>query len=371
MYGTRPSLDHLDRMTDHVGLFQHAVMDVPNLREGYCLDDNARALMLMTHLAEQRLADKDCERRESIFAAFVENAWNRDAGRFRNFMAHGGRWLDLQGSEDSHGRTLLALARASAFGSTPDRRVWADSLFNEAARAAADFTSPRACAHALSALAFYDRRTPGLQETRRRIAGLAGRLDRWLDAASSRDWVWFEDSLAYENAVLPAALINAGVASKNGAMIERAVEALNWLSGMQTSEEGWFRPVGTESFGRKREASSYFDQQPIEAYATIAAYQAAFAATRDRRWVAAAEAVFKWFEGWNDIGASVYDVAAGACHDGVHRDRLNANKGAESCLCALMAHLIVRAMRESSADIDEPAGDTPSKRAPLARTARV
>lgn len=367
---SRPSLDHLDRMTDRVGLFQHAHLDAPDPREGYCVDDNARALLLMTHLAEQDLADEALSARESVYAAFVERAWNPDVGRFRNFMSYGGRWLETCGSEDSHGRTLLALARARVFASTPDRRAWAEELFHEAMPAADDFTSPRACAHALNAAVFYDRHALS-RENARRIARLAARLSDLFDATASPDWLWFERSLAYENAVLPAALINAGVALGNGVMIDKALAALDWLAGMQTSDEGWFRPVGTESFGCEKRLTSHFDQQPIEGYAMIAAFEAALLATDDRRWLHAAEVVFKWFEGWNDIGARVYNTETGACHDGVHRDRLNANKGAESSLCALMAQLHIRAMRASAAPVKTPSGQSDSNRAQLARMARV
>ena len=367
----RPSLAHLERMTDHVGLLQHAVMDAPNFQEGYCIDDNARALMLVTQFAEHGLHDEDCARLESLYAEFVQSAWNPTVGRFRNFMSFGGAWLEAQGSEDSHGRTLAALARACVFGSTSDRRAWAESLFHKAAPAADLLAAPRACAHALNALTFYDRHLPGRRDVRRRIERLANRLQRRLVAAASSDWRWFEDSLSYENAILPTALINAGVCLEKRVMLDNAIDSLEWLARMQATEDGWFRPVGTGSFGCAKRIPSHFDQQPIEAYAMIAAYEAARAATGDRRWIGAAETVFKWFDGWNDIGLPVYDAETGACHDGVHQDRLNANKGAESCLCALMAHLHIRAMRASAAPAKAPAAQSESKHAQLARTARV
>jgi hypothetical protein len=152
-------------------------------------------------------------------------------------------------------------------------------------------------------------------------------------------------------------------------MVDNAVDTLEWLARMQTSEDGWFRPVGTESFGATKRLPSHFDQQPIEAYSMIAAYDAAFAATRNRRWLSAAESVFRWFEGWNDIGAPAYNAEIGACHDGMHPDRLNQNKGAESCLCALMAHLHVRAMRKARNAADGIEKPTVSSRAHLVRTA--
>ncbi len=345
----RPSLDHLERMTDHVGLLQHAVGNAPNFKEGYCVDDNARALMLTAQFAEQNLHGETCARLESIYADFVQSAWNPKLGRFRNFLSYEGAWLDEQGSEDSQGRTLAALARACVFGSTPERRAWAGALFHEAAPAANSFTSPRACAQALNALIYYDRHYPSRRGTRARIERLANRLEKRLGAGASSDWRWFEAALAYENAVLPAALINAGAYLGKRVLLDNAIDSLEWLTRMQASEDGWFRPVGTESFGCSKRLPSHFDQQPIEAYAMIAAYEAAYSATGDRKWVGAAETVFRWFDGWNDVGLPVYDAETGACHDGVHRDRLNANKGAESCLCALMAHLHVRAMRKSAA----------------------
>ncbi|MEX0645828.1 MAG: glycosyltransferase family 4 protein, partial [Parvularculaceae bacterium] len=182
---TRPSLAYLERMTDHVGLLQHAVIDVPNRQEGYCIDDNARALMLMTQFSEQGLADESCIRLESIYAAFVQSAWNPEIGRFRNFMSYGGEWLEEQGSEDSQGRTLVALSLARVFGSTPDRRIWADNLFHEASPAAGAFAAPRARAQALNALVFYDQNAPGRRGMRRRIERLANELQPRLPETAS------------------------------------------------------------------------------------------------------------------------------------------------------------------------------------------
>lgn len=340
-----PSLAYLEQMTDNVGVIQHARHDVAHRDEGYCLDDNARALLALTYLEEFGVEVEAAARLEPIYASFINGAWNGERRRFRNFMGFDRRWLDEAGSEDSQGRTLHALARARRFGTTPGRRAWADWLFFEALPMTAEFQSPRAVAHAINALVEIDDAAPGRPDIRRKLSELAGWLRSLLLANASPDWYWFEEALAYENALLPAALIAAGVALGDPALRDDGLAALRWIDSLQTAEEGWFRPVGSESFGGKRALPSHFDQQPIEAYATIAACRVAAKAVGGGVWPARAAAVAQWFFGRNDVRAAVYDEGVGACYDGLHRDRPNRNMGAEACLSALMAITLANEMQ--------------------------
>ncbi len=337
----RAPLAYLQQMTDEVGILQHATMDIPNRHEGYCIDDNARALLAMTQLSEAGRASPVSVRFETIYASFVNGAWNAGNGRFRNFMSFDRRFLDDAGSEDSHGRTMHALAHARQHATSADHRAWADWMFFEALPASDDFVSPRAIAHGVNALCAVDAAAPGRAAVRDRIKSHAHTLHGLLKMYASPDWFWFEDVLAYENALLPSALMSAGRRLGDDQMCEDAVSALTWLSCMQTSEDGWFRPVGTQSYGVSRTLPRRFDQQPIEAYATIAAYGVAAEVDPASGWAAKARGVLRWFEGHNDLGRRLYDPANGSCCDGLHADRENRNKGAESALAALMSYTMV------------------------------
>jgi glycosyltransferase involved in cell wall biosynthesis len=326
--------DHLLSMCDDTGLFQHAVHSVADRRHGYCVDDNARALLLACRLAdpdEKPLPDALIGR----FASFVQHAWNPDTKRFRNFMSFDRRWLEEQGSEDSHGRTVWALGECARSDSSPHRRRWATGLFRDALSFVEDFSSPRAWAFTLLGLDAYLTGAPSDWRADRLRLLLADRLMALLARFEGSDWVWFEEGLAYDNARLPEALILTGLAVEAPAYLEAGLRTLRWLAGVQTTPTGLFRPVGTESFFDRRQTPRAFDQQPVEAAAAISGYLAAARAEGGEAWPAEADRAFAWFLGGNDLAAMLVDPDTGGCRDGLHPDRANENQGAESVLSYL------------------------------------
>lgn len=334
-------------MCDDTGLFQHAVHSVPDRNHGYCIDDNARAMILagqLNALGETPLPDVLATR----FASFVQHAWNPDVARFRNFMSFDRRWLEPQGSEDSHGRTLWALGEAALSDASPARRAWAADLFRRALPAVTDMTSPRTWAFALLGLDRYRVTRPDDAPVLRFTPVFADRLQSRLKDSATKDWPWFEDGLAYDNARLPQALIVAGEAMEDAGKLQAGLSSLRWLIDIQTTKAGHFRPVGSESFGDVRVAPRPFDQQPLEATATISACLAAFRATGDAIWRTEAERAFDWFTGRNDLGVPLVDDDSGSCRDGLHRDRANENRGAESLLAWLMSAAEMRALAGSN-----------------------
>ncbi|MDH4414943.1 MAG: glycosyltransferase family 4 protein [Rhizobium sp.] len=329
-------LGHFQAMCDDTGIVQHAVFSVPDRSHGYCVDDNARALLLSSLLSsagEVGIAD----RMTASFAAFVEHAWNPDTGRFRNFMSFDRRWLEDEGSEDSHGRTLWALGACMLFDTDVPRRRWASALFARAMSVTLTFSSPRAWAFTLLGLDAYCRTNP--QDTHGRLlrTQLAEKLMDLERRVSRGPRRWFEEGLSYENARLSQALITTGQATGVSEFVEAGVATLSWLMTQQTAPAGHFRAIGTDGFFEIGQAPRLFDQQPVEATATIAACLAAYGATSDRTWIQAANKAFSWFTGSNDHGVSLVDRETGSCRDGLHADRPNENRGAESVLCYLIS----------------------------------
>ena len=346
-------LDHFLSMCDDTGLLQHAVCSVPDRSHGYCVDDNARALLVACALnapGEERLS----ETLTSRLAAFVQHAWNSDVKRFRNFMSFDRRWLEESGSEDCHGRTLWALGECARSDANESRRQWAASLFAEALSATKSFSSPRAWAFALLGLdaycatVSYDSQACELRHL------FADRLIALLSSVETNDWVWFEEGLAYDNARLPQALIATGVTLDAPAYIAAGLRSLNWLMTLQMSQGGVFRPVGSDSFGGKRERPRAYDQQPLEATATISACLTAWRADGDIKWRADAERTFAWFLGRNDLSLPLVDLETGSCRDGLHPDRANQNRGGESVVSYLLSLAEIRQLARMSADRTKP-----------------
>jgi hypothetical protein len=272
----------------------------------------------------------------SCFAAFVQHAWNADHKHFRNFMGFDRRWLEEKGSEDSHGRTLWALGECARSDTSGSRRNWAVSLFAEALPIVETFRSPRAWAFALIGLDSYCAVRPEDTVARRMRVVLADRLMDIFARVETDDWVWFEEGLSYDNARLSQALIVTGRASGISAYVHAGIRTLRWLMKQQTAPEGHFRPIGTDGFGEVRKQPHQFDQQPLEAAATMSACFAAWQADHATEWEAGARNAFEWFLGSNDLSSPLVDLDLGGCRDGLHRLRANENMGGESVISYLL-----------------------------------
>lgn len=346
-------IGHFLSMCDDTGLFQHAVYSVPDRSHGYCVDDNARALLLACALnnpGEQRLPEVLTAR----FAAFVQHAWNPDIRRFRNFMGFNRAWLEASGSEDSHARTLWALGECARSDSSPSRRRWAASLFAEALPSAEAFRSPRACAFTLLGLDAYCAAAANDLHARDVRSVLADRLMTGLAAVETPGWVWFEEGMAYDNARIPQALLVTGMATRTPGYIDAGLRSLRWLMTQQTAPAGHFRPIGTAGFGEQRQHPRPFDQQPVEAAAMISACIAAWRTDGDTEWKAAATRAFAWFLGSNDLSVALVDPETGSCRDGLHPDRANENRGGESVVSYLLGLAEIRQLARVNVGLTKP-----------------
>ena len=335
-------LDHLRRMTDDTGMLQHALFTLPNYREGYTVDDNARALMVSV-LADE-LGHSEGAEIVSRYLAFICYAFNGETKRFRNFMDYQRNWLEASGSDDSHGRTLWALGTLLGRSNTPGLQSMAGRLFEQALPAILTTTSPRAWAFALIGIHEYLRRYAGDRRASQVREELAGRLLALYQANRADEWRWFEESLSYCNAALPHAVLMCGQSIPNSTMTDAALESLTWLANLQRDKTngGHFVPIGSNGFYKRGGVRARFDQQPVEAQAMVSACLEAHRITGDKNWYKEARRAFDWFLGRNDLNLPIYDPTTGGCRDGLHADRANENQGAESSLAFIQAVLELR-----------------------------
>ncbi|MGP8248221.1 MAG: glycosyltransferase [Bryobacteraceae bacterium] len=347
-------LNHLLRMTDSTGVFQHAIFSVPNFSEGYCTDDNARAFVLAVLLGELGEDPEGVRGVATTCAAFLHHAFDSQTNRFHNHLSFDRRWLDNQGSEDCQGRALWALG--VGVGRSPFRsfQMMAGQLFALALPALTEFTSPRAWAFGLIGIHEYLLRLRGDSLVNQTRETLTSRLMDLLQRNRKPDWCWFEEELSYDNAKLAHALILSGRATGQPAVFESGLDALRWLNELQISEKGHFRPIGSNGFYRRGGTRANFDQQPIEAHAMVSACLEAYRATSDVWWYEQAQRAFDWFIGWNDLGLELYSPDSGACGDGLHVDRVNRNEGAESTLAFLLSLAEMRLAQNMLTSFKEP-----------------
>ncbi len=340
-------LDHLIRMTDSAGLLHHAIGSIPNYNEGYCTDDNARALILIVLLEEVYSDIAKIQELSGRYSAFVNYAFNREKKLFRNFMSYDRKWVESVGSADCQGRSIWSLGTCAGRSKNPNFHMWGTQLFNQIIPAAAGLSSPRAWAFSLLGINEYFKRMSGDTIASQMRDELTSRLIHLYDCVAKEEWMWCEDILSYDNGVIPRALIVSGQWTGNSKAMDIGLKSLRWLLKVQTSEGGYFRPIGSNGFYMKTGTRAKFDQQPIEAYSMLSACLEASRATDDKHWLESAKMIFEWFLGRNDLGIPLYNTQTCGCHDALHVDRLNQNQGGESTLAFLLSLAEMHIMENS------------------------
>lgn len=357
-------LSHLQTMTDDTGILQHAIWTVPRYQDGYCVDDNARALLLISLAEEAQTAPIALTQRLGTrYLAFVAHALDEANGRFRNFMSYGRVWTEARGSEDSHGRTIWSLGTTVACCPDPGRRGLARQLFECSVSTTLRFTSPRAWSYAILGIDALLRAEPRNLQAIAAERRLAENLLTLFRMQTHPGWRWFEDTLTYANARLCQALLAAGLRLNDDEMVSSALVSLDWLADRQ-DDAGLFAPVGSNGFFPKGGPMAAFDQQPIEACGMVSACLLAFRATADPKWSSRAQQAFDWFLGKNHLEVWLYDPRTGGCRDGLHEDRANENQGAESTLSFLQALFEVRQAAVQAALQTSPAVPANGGRSP-------
>ena len=347
-----PAIDlrPLRRLTDDTGMFQHALFATPDPRHGYCIDDNARALIAA--LVHARLRGYD-ERVVPLnrYLAFLTYAFNEELGQFRNFMGYDRRWLEDFGSHDSQGRTIWTLGLAVAMAPHEHVRELAQTyFFRGVEQALPQLVSIRSWAFAILGFEAYLEHDPADETIRRLRADYAQKLLDAYHASASDDWPWWESPVTYDNAKLPHAMIVAGRALGRRDMLDVGLATLRWLLEIQTGEDGRLSIIGNRGWYPKGGEKAEFDQQPLEAWAMVhaclVAAEADEEATGDESWTDAAWRCYRWFRGFNDLGVSLIDDEHGGCFDGLHSEGVNRNQGAESVLAYLLTVLELHRYQE-------------------------
>jgi hypothetical protein len=332
------SLDHIKRLTDDTGIIQHAKFGIPNLKEGYCLDDNSRAL-LMVLMAYRQKKDMLALNLAPIYLSYIHYMQNKD-GTFRNFLSFNRNFLDEVGSEDSFGRTIWALGYL-LFNAPNDAYYQTGKLvFFDASPNFEKLQSIRGIANTILGISYYIKRNPSDESMTERLRNLTNKLIKHYEDNSSAEWKWFEPLMAYDNAILPLALLHSAKRLNDEKITKIALESMNFLTGI-TLKDGYLSIIGNEKWYQKEGDRSMFAQQPVDALAMVLMYHQAFHLTRDKEYLTKLFSCFMWFMGENDLRMNLFDFETKGCCDGFEKYGVNRNQGAESSLAYLISHLIV------------------------------
>ena len=345
-------LDHVARLTDSTGIFQHATYGIPNYHEGYCLDDNARAL-LMALMAYRRMKDETALQYIPIYLAYIHYAQNED-GTFRNFMSFDRKFVDEVGSEDAFGRAIWAIGYAIAHAPKDAYFQVARMIFFKAVPQFERLQSIRSIANVILGLYHYLKSQPTDEGMVEMMHRLAFRLQQEYEAHRHDDWHWYESLLAYDNALLPLAMLRAGELLNNALFRRVGLESMSFLE-KHTMQRGHLSLVGNEGWFRRNGMFSRFDQQPVDAMATVLLFLQAYNDTGDPHYLQSVYTAFMWFLGENDLRMSLYDFETGGCCDGLEKDGVNRNQGAESTLAYLISYLAVQQTFEKP--VNRPSGN--------------
>jgi hypothetical protein len=325
-------------LTDDTGMIQHALFNIPNRKEGYCIDDNARALLLAV-LACKEKKNPAVMALLQVYLSFI-HYMQTDTGEFRNFMSYTKVCLEERGSEDSFGRTIMALGfLANESPSKALARTGAD-IFSRAYRHIDKLTSIRGIANSIVGVCQYIKYNYPDDLKTDLVVDLSNKMVRMYEDNKRDNWHWFEPVLTYDNAILPLALLNAYEITSDETYLSIAFESMLFLES-KVFRKGILSPIGNQGWLERGKVRARFDQQGIDAMAMVLCYQQAFRVTREKKYLKRMYQSYQWFLGKNDLGLALYDPSTGGCADGLHIEGINLNQGAESTLAYWISHMVV------------------------------
>ncbi len=330
-----PSLDHLRNMTDDTGLIQHAKFMLPDRNHGYCTDDNTRAVVAMVKYYTQ-YSDAEALRLFNIYLSFICHA-QREDGTFRNFMGYDRHWIAPEPAHDGLGRSLWAFGAVLGRPPLPELVPIIKDFFDKSAPHIPHL-SPRGKAYSIFGMRNYLTQFPGASDIKRHMHAAAEHLVELYEQNAKPDWQWFENILSYDNAVLPHALFEAYLAMGNEIYLEIATKTSDFLL-ENTFTGDHFSFIGCNGWYTYQGQKAQFDQQPLEAISTVMMCRGAYEATDDPNYLKLQKKAFDWFLGDNDLSIPLYDFRTKGCGDGLERNSVNLNQGAESMLAYLLSLL--------------------------------
>jgi glycosyltransferase involved in cell wall biosynthesis len=332
------SLTHVIRLTDDTGIVQHAKYGIPNLKEGYCLDDNARAL-IMALMAYQRNKSKEAFELLPVYLSYI-HYMQTDDGNFRNFLSFNRQYLDEVGSEDSFGRTIWALGHLISCAASNSYREFALEIFSRSYPHFKTLTHLRGMANTIIGISLYLQVFPTDEGMVNQLAELTQPLIDAYERNQAEDWQWFEEKMTYDNAILPLALLHSAEITGNEKAKKIAMKTMAFLDRL-TLSNGYLSPVGNDGWYYKGKTFPIYDQQAIETMAMVLMHFQAYQIFREPEYIEKMFLCYKWFLGENTLRAPLYDHETKGCCDGLLPTGINRNQGAESTLAYLISHLTV------------------------------
>jgi uncharacterized protein YyaL (SSP411 family) len=350
-----PSLEHLKRLTDDTGLLQHARYTIPYRENGYCTDDNARAIIVVTRYYAH-YPEPEALELLNTYLAFILHSQNSD-GSVKNLMNFDRTWRKNESGNDALGRVLWALGMVLAKPPSPAYLPIAKEYFENSA-IHVEKQSPRGMAYSILGMSDYLKQFPEADDIKRQMEIAADSLIAQYEKNNFPDWQWFDGALTYDNAILPCALFIAAAALNENKYLDVAQKTCGFLltntfttgkklqlnsasSAVSAVKNGYFSFIGCEGWYKRGGTRAKFDQQPIEAASIVLMLRAAYEATGDNRYLILQRKAFEWFLGENDLHIPLYDSKTKGCSDGLMSDGTNPNQGAESTLSFLLSLLTI------------------------------
>lgn len=332
------SLNHIRRLTDDTGIIQHAKYGVPNFKEGYCLDDNARALM-MALMAFEQYKSREALDLMPIYLSYIQYMQNED-GSFRNFLSFNRNYLDEVGSEDAFGRTIWALGYLINFAPNNSYKEFANEMFIKSVPHFSKLEHLRGIANTVIGIHHYLKANPHEKYLHDILSELSAKLINAYQANKDEKWHWFEQQMTYDNAILPLALLCHHDISKSEEALNVGLESLDFLT-QNTLSFGFLNPVGNDGWLQKNQEMAKYDQQAIETMAMVLVYFKAYEITKEVKYMKYLYQSYRWFLGENSLSLPLYDDETKGCADGLQSYGVNRNQGAESTLAYFISHLVV------------------------------
>jgi hypothetical protein len=338
VYLPEMNFSHLSNLTDDTGIIQHAVFAMPNRKEGYCIDDNARALLLTVLVCKDK-KNETVLHLLGVYLSFI-HYMQTDNGYFRNFMSYTKSSEEERGSEDSFGRTIMALGYLVNEGHSPLMVKTGAEIFSKAYHHIENLVSLRGMSNAIIGVCQFIKYNYPDDLKRDMVINLSNKMVRMYKENKQNDWHWFEPVLTYDNAILPLALLTAYEITKDDTYLSVASESLQFLES-KVFHNGILRPIGNRGWCKRGDTAAQFDQQGIDAMAMVLCYRQAFRITGKQQYLTRMHKSYQWFQGANDLGLPLYDPSTGGCADGLHAEGINLNQGAESTLAYWISHMVV------------------------------